>query len=152
VVVSVEGDVVAVEIPKLESVPRSPGVPVVAPATPDARNDRRGATPLVWISAGVGVVGIGVGAAFGIAARSLWQDARLDCDSSNNCTDAAYALIQRSRRDGNISTLAFGIGGVALATSLILYVRRSRDQARPALHLVPAITPNAVSAAVGGEF
>lgn len=152
VVVSGEGDAVTVVIPELETTPRPPAAPPVAPVTPDARNDRPGATRLVWITAGVGVAAIGAGAALGVAARSLWQEARPDCDASHNCTDAAYALIQRSRRDGNLSTYAFALGGVALATSIVLYVRGARDQARSAVQLVPAITSSAVGAAVGGAF
>ena len=146
-----EGDVVTVTIPELERVP-PPAAPLIAPAIQEVRKDRPGATRLVWITAGAGVVGIGVGAAFGLAARSLAQDAWPDCDSSHNCTDAAYAQIQRSRRDGNVSTLGFGVGGVALAISVLLYVRGSRDPGRLALHLVPAVASSAVGAAVGGAF
>jgi serine/threonine-protein kinase len=153
VVVSREGDVVAVVVPVLETEPRPPAAPDVAPATRDALEDRRRATPLVWISAGIGVVGIGAGAALGLAARSLSREARPDCDPSNNCTDAAYALIRRSRRDGNLATLAFGIGGAALATSIVLYyVRDSHEPPRSGLHLVPAITSSVAGAAVGGVF
>lgn len=152
VVVSGEGETVTVLVPELETTPRPPASPLVAVATPDARSDRPGATRLVWISAGVGVIGIGAGATLGILARSLAHEARRDCDSSNNCTDAGYALIERSRRDGNLSTVAFAIGGVALATGIVLYVRGARDRPRSALRLVPAITSSAVGAALGGAF
>lgn len=150
VVASGEGNVVIVEIPRLESAPR-PGAVLVSPLTHEVRNDRRGPTRLTWIIAGVGVAGIGVGAALGIAAQSLWQEARADCDPSNNCTDAADARIERSRRDGNLSTVAFGIGGVALATSILLYARGPR-RAGSAPHVAPTITPGAVGVAVGGAF
>jgi hypothetical protein len=152
VIVSGEGDVVTVEVPELESMPPPPGAPLVAPATSDAREDRRRPSRLIWISAGVGVVAIGVGATFGIAARSLWNEARPDCDSSSNCSDAANALIQRSRRDGTISTVAFGMAGVAFATGLVLYLRGPRGKAPASMRLVPAVTSSAVGAALGGAF
>jgi hypothetical protein len=152
VVVAGEGEVVTVVIPELERTPSPPRPPLIAPAPRDARDARRGATRMFWISAGVGVAGIGAGAMLGIAARSLWQQARPDCDPSGNCTGAAYALIDRSRRDGNLSTLAFGVGAIALATSIVLYVRSSRAQSRSALRLVPAITSSAAGAAVAGVF
>jgi hypothetical protein len=152
VVASGAGAVVTVVVPELDRTPPPPSVPLVAPPTRDAHDDRRRVTPLVWITAGVGAVGIGTGVAFGTAARSLWQQARPDCDPSNNCSDAAYARLQRSRRDGDLSTVAFGIGGVALATSLILYLRGSRDRARSTLRLVPALTSSAAGAALGGAF
>jgi serine/threonine-protein kinase len=150
--VSGEGDVITVVIPELETTPLPPAATPVAPTTRDAGNDRPRAMQLVWISAGVGVVGIGVGTTLGMVARSLQQEARRDCDSSGNCTDAADALIQRSRRDGNISTCAFAIGGVALATGIVLYVRGSRDRGSSSVHLVPAMTSSAVGAAIGGAF
>jgi hypothetical protein len=152
VVVAGEGEVVTVVIPELERTPSPPRPPLIAPAPRDARDARRGATRMFWISAGVGVAGIGAGAMLGIAARSLWQQARPDCDPAGNCTGAAYALIDRSRRDGNLSTLAFGVGAIALATSIVLYVRSSRAPSRSALRLVPAITSSAAGAAVAGVF
>jgi hypothetical protein len=152
VAVSGEGVVVTVVIPELKRARRPSNARFVAPVTHDTSNDRRRPAGLFWITGGLGVTGIGVGAAFGIAARSLWQEARQDCDPSNNCATAAYALIQRSRRDGNLSTVAFGIGGAALAASILLYLRGSRAPSPPAVHLAPAITSDAVGAVIGGTF
>jgi serine/threonine-protein kinase len=156
VAVSEEGNVVTVVIPELERTPRPPpappAAPPVAPTTRDAGKDRPGVTRPVWITAGVGGVGIGVGATLGLVARSLRQEASRDCDSSGNCTDAAYALIQRSHRNGNLSTCAFAIGGVALGASIVLYLRGARDRGRSSVHLVPAMTSSAVGAAIGGAF
>lgn len=151
VVVSGEGEVITVEVPKLESTPLPASAVLVAqvPAVHEA-GDRR--SRLIWFSAGVGVSAIGAGTVFGIAARSLWQDARRDCDPLNNCTDAAHAQIQRSRRDGDLATVAFAIGGAALATSLVLYLWNGRARPRSALRLVPSVTAGAASAAIGGAF
>jgi hypothetical protein len=147
-----------VEVPELQSTLLPARAALVARAGPavstvhEMGDDWRRVTRLTWISAGVGVAGIGVGAVFGIAARSLWQEARRDCDLSNNCSDAAYAQIQRSRRDGDLSTVAFGIGGAALVTSLVLHLWSARDPPPSALRLVPTVTAGAVSAAIGGAF
>ncbi len=132
VAVSGEGEVVAVEVPELERATASPIVPAPAPvavASPAAsapEPGRRRITPAMWIALGAGAAGVTAGAAFGLAARSLWQQARPDCDASDHCSDAASALVDRSRRDGDLSTGAFALGGAALMTAVVLYVTAPR--------------------------
>jgi hypothetical protein len=119
-VTAAENDpVVAVAIPDLDPTPAPRRA--AEPERPVALRRGRLAA-VVWI-AGVGVAGIGVGTAFGIAARSLWQQARPNCDTSNVCTDAAFELAQRGRRDADVSTVAFILGGAALVTGAVLYLR-----------------------------
>lgn len=156
VVVSGEGEVVRVMVPAPE---RSPPAPSPAsPSPPPASLTRATAEPperrftrATWTAAGVGVAGIGAGTALGLRARSQWQQARRDCDGSNNCSDAADALIERSRRDGNIATLGFAIGGAALITGVVLYVRSPRSRGRP-VQLAPLIAPATTGAAAAWAF
>jgi hypothetical protein len=141
------GEVVTVVIPALPSGNESLAAAATAPP-PEAG---RRLTPATWIVTGIGAAGIGFGAVMGLSARSLWRQARPGCDSSNVCTDAAFALAERSRRDGALSTVAFAIGGVSLVTGAVLYLRSPHGRDRHA-RVIPVITPGAVVAAVAGAF
>jgi hypothetical protein len=156
IAVSREGEITAVEIPELERMSAPPAAPLVTPAGATVARPSIGAasavdpggrrtTPVMWIALGVSATGIGAGTAFGFAARSLWQQARPDCDAFNHCSDAASALIARSHRDGDLSTAAFAVAGAALITGAVLYLHASR--ARPA-RVVPALAADAVSVEV----
>lgn len=156
IAVSGEGEIIAVEIPELERTPAPRAAALVAPATATmARSVTQAAsavdpgwrrtTPATWIALGVSVAGIGVGSVFGLAARSLWQQARPDCDAASHCSDAAATLVARSRRDGDLSTAAFAVAGAALTTGAVLYLHASRD--RPA-RVVAALAAGAVGVGV----
>jgi hypothetical protein len=143
-VVSGDNPRVAVEIPELQ-----PGS--APPGTASAVDAGRRVTPAIWVSGGVATAAIGLGAGMGFAARSLLQESRAGCTPSNVCTDSAYALIERSRRDGNISTAAFAIGGAALVVGVILYLRSPGERDRP-VTLAPAITAGAAGVTIAGVF
>jgi hypothetical protein len=147
VITSGEGETTTIAIPELQRIPESPS----AASRPTAGAGRRRPPRAFWITTGAGIAGIGAGAVLGLAARSLWQQARADCDAHNVCTDAAYALVERSRRDGNLSTIAFAAGGAALVTSIVLYLRSPRDRGR-AVHVAPQIAPRAAGVAFVGAF
>src|SRR5262249_41694129 len=121
VVVSNRAEIVVVAIPELMQMP-------ARPAAPDApAGSGRRVSPAVWITGGIGAVGIGIGTGFGLAARALWRQASTECTASDVCTDKGYALAERSRRDGDLSTLSFAIAGAAIVTGIALYLRTSRD-------------------------
>jgi hypothetical protein len=69
---------------------------------------------------GVGVVGLGVGGAFGVMAISKKHHAEDICPST--CTDDAGSQAwSDAKKVGNISTIAFIAGGVALAGGAVLW-------------------------------
>jgi hypothetical protein len=105
----------------------------------------------VWASLGVAAGGFGAGIAFGAAARSLWQEARPGCEQSNFCSDAAYAVAQRSRRDAKLSTASFAMGVAALAVGAILFTRTPRGQDR-AVQVVPDLGSRTAGATLIGAF
>jgi len=166
VVVSGKGEVVAVEIPDLVRRPDLARRPVLtpvaepvrehvassgAPAEPTDAPARRHPTPGAWTLAGIGIAGIGAGTALGLSARSLRRQAGSGCDLSNACDEAAYSLIERSRHDGNLSTISFAIGTAALVAGVVLYIRSPRDHQR-SIRVVPAITPGAASVTATGAW
>lgn len=145
-IVSTEGDVVAVTIPTLMKT-HGPA----APPPPKTALGPRRPTLATWIGVGAAIASIGSGAYFGLSAWSLWQDARQGCDRSNVCTEQAYAAAERSRRDGTISTALFATGGAALVTGVVLYLRSPRTDDSH-VKVVPTIARDAVGVAVGGGF
>jgi hypothetical protein len=69
----------------------------------------------------VGVVGLGVGAGFGLAA--LGDKARLDAAcAAQVCPASAAPDLALVRRDATLSTIGWALGGAAAATSLVLFL------------------------------
>jgi hypothetical protein len=148
VVVPDDGASVTVEIPALDRA--APVVPDQAPASKAVSGGRR-LMARTWIAGGVALAGIGAGTAFGLAARSLWHEARPGCTTSRVCTDAALDRIERSRRYGNISTAAFAVGGAALAAGAYFYLSAPRGRDR-AVQLAPELAPRTAGLLVTGVF
>jgi hypothetical protein len=104
------------------------------------------------VAFGVGAVGIGVGATFGAMAFSATNDAKQLC-MGNACKPAAQPKIDESKRDGNISTVAFVIGGVGVATGVVLLLvsgGKKSDEPKPDARVTPFIGPG--SAGLRGSF
>jgi hypothetical protein len=76
---------------------------------------------LAILATGVGVAGVAVGTIFGMRALSQRDDANQVC--SDACaTPAGVDMWRDAKSTGNISTIAFVIGGVGLATAAVLWV------------------------------
>jgi hypothetical protein len=72
--------------------------------------------------AGVGVVGVVVGTIFGLKAASSWSSAKNGCQSfPYGCDTDAQNKEHDARTAGNVSTVAFVVGGVGLAAGAILW-------------------------------
>ena len=72
------------------------------------------------VAGGVGVAGVAVGTIFGLQSMSKHSDASTKCPGA--CSDqAGVELWNDARSAGNISTIAFAVGGVGLATGAILW-------------------------------
>lgn len=71
----------------------------------------------------VGLVALGTGTYLGLHARSLWGDAKDQCPGLTACpNDEGARLSSSARTYANLSTVAFVVGGVAVAGGLVLYV------------------------------
>lgn len=96
----------------------------VAPSAPS----RWGAMhTLAVVSAGLGVVGLGVGSAFGLSASGTKSDADAKCVPAG-CTAEGKALLADAGSSADASTIAFSVGAVLLVTGVVLWV------ASPSLH------------------
>ena len=75
---------------------------------------------LAIVAEGIGVVGLGVGSAFGAAALSKRNDAANTCP--NLCADeSGVHKWSDAKSAGNVSTVAFLVGGLALAGGAVLW-------------------------------
>ena len=101
--------------------------PAPAPAAPPGDKPESSKTPLggqriaAIAVAGAGVVGIGVGAVFGVMAISKHGDAQDACPNTTCPTQAGLDLWDQSRTDGTISTIAFIAGGALVAGGAVLW-------------------------------
>lgn len=89
------------------------------PAPAEAR--RSPLRTLGLISAGVGVIGLGVGAAFGLRAIGKKDAAEAYCNEGNVCAQEGIDLQEEGVAAGTISTVAFAAGAAALGAGAVLF-------------------------------
>jgi len=86
----------------------------------------------VGISAGVvGVIGVGIGAGFGLAAQSRQDESLQNCLASdiNRCNEQGLAAREDAQSAAAVSTGMFVAGGVLLATGVALMITAPSDEA-----------------------
>ncbi len=95
-----------------------------SPASPAAQRGPLGAQRTVaLVVAGVGVLGVGLGTAFGLSSMSKNGQAKGLCDPSLPCRDpAGVAAWNDAYRAGTTSTVAFAAGGALLAGAAVLWL------------------------------
>ena len=96
----------------------APAAPAPAPARSSWTGRRVGGVVL----AAIGLVGIGVGAGYGLAAMSRHDDAQKACPGSTCPDQRGVDLWSSAHTAGTISTVAFIAGGVALAGGAVLFL------------------------------
>jgi hypothetical protein len=78
---------------------------------------------LAVVAAGLGVVGLGVGAVFGAMALSKKSDAQNACPSSGGCpTQDGSSKWSDATSTGNISTVALIVGTVGIAAGAVVWL------------------------------
>jgi hypothetical protein len=113
---------------------------------------------LALVSGGVGLIGIGVGAAFGAMASSEWSTQQKDCGSSAACPNhpGAVSAHDSTETDGAVSTAMFVVGAAGVAGALILWFTAPKAEKRPAaplaLHFLPSVGPGGAGMTLGGTF
>ena len=118
-----------VEVPELVPAPQPPTRPPTAPPpsapgeTENAGSEQR---TLGWIVSGVGAVGVGVGLAFGLSAKSKNDEARQDECTAVSCTSRGGQLIDDAERAATLSTIFVVGGAVAAAGGIVLVLTAPR--------------------------
>jgi hypothetical protein len=148
---------VSVDIPKLEPGDGSSAPPpVAAPVTTttsvsappsDKPSTWSGQRTAAVITAGAGVVGIGIGTFFGLQASSKWSDAKEACSSyPKGCDTHATDLGKTAKENATISNIGFIAGGALLATGAVLFFTAPSKKQNVAFGIGPS------SAFVQGTF
>jgi len=144
IAVKVEGKTVIVRVPPLEPevavVPVAPQVPVVsekpAPEPTPPKGDEGGlglsGQAIAGIVVGaVGIVGMGVGLALGLTAKSRYDEAADHCNGGR-CANAWLHETQSARSQGDAATAVFCIGAAAVVTGLIVWLTAPSASEPPA--------------------
>jgi hypothetical protein len=108
---------------------------------------------------GVGVVGVGIGAAFGVATISKWSDVSSKCPSGR-CPSAAALADETAAKSSasssaTLSTVFFGVGAAALVTGAVLWLTARSDSkgaSERTVRLVPTVGVGTGGASVVGTF
>lgn len=169
-------------VPPLEDAPAPPPDPVkpgpAATPAPDPAPGPTGGDAGVQADGGsgqrtlgivvgvVGLLGIGAGSFFGLKAASKDSEADDNCRGSDPtlCNQTGVDLGQEAEDAATLSTIAFGVGALALAGGIVLYATapsgdtassHSRRIARvrgTQVRLAPAVAPGHAGLFLGGRF
>jgi hypothetical protein len=135
-----------VEIPRLKVLP--PAAAESAPQQAQPARDAVAPPEEFWTgrriaavaSAGVGVVGLGVGAIFAILASGTYDDSLAECPKDKNlCTSAGVSRRDDARTQGNVATAGIIVGGIGLATGAILWFGASSGPAQARVQVQPTV-------------
>jgi len=123
------------------------------PASVESRATSQSALqPIGLVTAGLGVVGLGVGGFFGLQAMSKKSDA--GCSADKVCpNDAAANTFRDATSDGNLSTIFFVAGGVLAAGGLTLWLIAPKGEGRVvAMQAVPSVGMRSTGMALVGRW
>jgi hypothetical protein len=144
VTVSLADDAVAVVAPAPLAAPAALGAADssnTAPESPPAGSNGSTQRVLGWTAVGVGVVGVAFGSVFGFDAKSKNDEATNQdgcsgstCKGPNSVQGAAASSDASSA--ANASTIAFVVGGVALAAGVVIVLTAPSGHA---VHVAPAV-------------
>jgi serine/threonine-protein kinase len=123
----------------------------------DSGADSGGTNPLVYVLAGAGVVGVGVGTVFALMANSTNDDSMADCrpEDPNRCNARGVDARDKAQTQGNIATVGFIAGGAALAGAGALFLfggKGSSETSSTAIRPSAEIGPGRAGVYVRGKF
>jgi len=136
--------------PSAPATPQSASQPA-APAAASASDSSGSSSPLRtlgWVLGGAGVVGLGVGTAFGVVAMGDKNGA--GCNSNNVCNAGTTSGIKSAALLSDVGWIA---GGVLLASGLALVLfAPSGSHEATAVGVVPVLTASGGNVVVGGSW
>jgi hypothetical protein len=129
-----------------------PSLPAVAPLSDAGSSSGSPLRTLGWIAGGAGVVGLGLGAVFGLVA--IGDKNGVKCNADDVCPPGSLG---GARTAATVSTVGFVAGGVLLAggAALVLLGPSSHPQGtggRPRLELAPAVAARGAGFRLGGAW
>jgi hypothetical protein len=136
------GASITVTVAELDPADQGGGAP-----TPEPSSNGSTQRTIGLVIGGLGIVGIGVGTAFGFIAMSKENDAtKNDCDATNHCNPQGVQLGKDAQSAATASTIAFAVGGIALAGGVLLYFTAPKAPSAPTVGLRASAIPG------GGAF
>jgi hypothetical protein len=128
----------------------------LAPAstTPAESSSGLGTQKTIAIVVGaVGIVGLGVGGAFGLVAKSDNDQALQNCRTSTLCSPRGLSLTSDAKNAATFSTVGFGVGAAALVGGVVLWFTAPRSgTATTGVRATPMVGRSYAGAAVGGAW
>lgn len=147
------------DVPTAPPAPATPSIGFGADASSSARpaqaSDRKGPPVLSYVAGGVGVIGLGVGALFGLQAISKKNDSEDDCDSENVCGDDGLALRDEAFDAAMVSNIGFGVGVAGLAAAAVIWLTApvaESSSGSGVLAVSATATPGLAAVTVQGAF
>lgn len=159
VVVRPEADQVTVRVPELDLAPSEPAVPAEQPATkadvlPAAQSAGWSGLRIGGaVTAGIGLVSLGVSGFFALRAKSKLSDSNdAGCGDDNRCPPAAAELRRSALSAADIATASSIAGVVLVATGATLFVVGGSKGTRPGAEVSAAFVPGGGAVGVSGAF
>jgi hypothetical protein len=148
---------IPIVLKKLSAAPVAPPVapvptPVVPPPAPSAEAPGGGSSTwrtVGWVLGGAGVVGLGVGTAFGLIATSDKKNA--NCGTDNLCDAGPLNSAKSAAVGADVGLIA---GGVLLATgvALVVIAPGRAVEARASVRIAPVVAAGGGGLIVGGGW
>jgi serine/threonine-protein kinase len=152
----VQVPVLAVEDAPTPIAPAAATAPAEQAEEPSGLFSGRGGTQRITavVSAGVGVVALGIGGAFGAQMLSKKSDYQSHQGSAGQCLDAQCASSSSAAiSDGNVATVGFIAGGVLVAAGAVLWLTSPRSASKPtAAAIVPVAGPRVAGVGIEGSW
>jgi hypothetical protein len=161
------GGHIEVMVPPLEDEGGAPSVgatagharPADVAAAPASDQEGRGTLQRAggYVITGLGVIGVGIGAAFGLTVLSQLEERDAICRSGTCTPDEASRITDieaRAQSNATVSTLALALGGAAMlgGVALVLTSPSTPSRSVMALKVSPWVGPHAAGAYVGGRW
>jgi hypothetical protein len=114
--------------------------PVESPPLDQGAHSNSGSTQrtAAIVVGAVGVVGVGIGAVFGLGASSKWSDAKSKCTAyPYGCSQDALDARDSAKSKASVATVAFIVGGAAIAGAAVLWFTAGPSQEKVAVGVGP---------------
>jgi tetratricopeptide (TPR) repeat protein len=134
----------------------APVAPNEQPSPPSASLDAASPTPVLgYVLVGVGALGVGAGAFFGVRALSTKSDAEQLCNESSGtrrCPASASDALSSNTRNAVIADVSIGVGLVAAAVGTYLIIKSKSARSETTAQLRAGAGPQGGALSLTGTF
>jgi tetratricopeptide (TPR) repeat protein len=127
-----------------------------APGVVGAGGSSTALTAGAIVAGSVGLVGVGVGVAFGITAKNDLEESERYCDGNQCISQRGVDAAKSATRAADVATIGFSVGGALLALGTVLWFLDDGEGEQPALvgalDWEPRLGPGELSLSVSGSF